>query len=120
SAVIGNIFGVYFASRGSVSAKSAFSNDFKVPILYAAILGLVLNYYQVEIPLILRRSVIEIAAPASIPLMLGLLGLQLSRVSFNTPSDEKDETLATNIPAVTIAAGLKLLVAPFIAIGFAS
>ncbi len=120
SAVIGNIFGVFFASRGSVSAKSAFSNVFKVPILYAAIVGLVLNYYQVEIPLILRRSVIEIAAPASIPLMLGLLGLQLSRVSFNTPSDEKDETLATNIPAVTIAAGLKLLVAPFIAIGFAS
>src|SRR5690606_30442758 len=39
SAVIGNIFGVYFASRGSVSAKSAFSNVFKVPILYAAILG---------------------------------------------------------------------------------
>lgn len=120
SAVIGNVFGVFFASRGSVPAKSAFSNVFKVPILYAAILGLVLNYYQVEIPLILRRSVIEIAAPASIPLMLGLLGLQLSRVSFNTSSDEKDETLATNIPAVTIAAGLKLLVAPFIAIGFAS
>jgi predicted permease len=52
-------------------------------------------------------------------MMLGLLGLQLSRVSFTRQSDEKDETLANNLSAIGIAAGLKLLVAPFIAIGFA-
>ncbi len=121
SAVIGNIFGVFFASRGSVPIRSAFENVFKVPILYAAIIGLIFNYYQVDLPLVLQRSVIEIAAPASIPLMLGLLGLQLSRVSFNrSEEDDDDETLATNIPAVGIATGLKLLVAPFIAVGFAS
>lgn len=120
SAVIGNIFGVFFASRGSVSARSAFTNVFKVPILYAAIVGLLMNYYQMALPLVLQRSIIDIAAPASIPLMLGLLGLQLSRVSFTTKADDDDETLATNISAIGIAAGLKLLVAPFIAIGFAS
>ncbi|GAB5491086.1 MAG: AEC family transporter [Phototrophicaceae bacterium] len=121
SAVIGNIFGVFFASRGTVSARSAFSNVFKVPILYAAIIGLLMNYYQIGLPLVVQRSVIELAAPASIPLMLGLLGLQLSRVSFSTKSEDVDEdTLATNLSAVGIAAGLKLLVAPFIAIGFAS
>lgn len=119
SAVIGNVFGVFFASRGSIPVKEAFMNVFKVPILYAAILGLLLNYYQIELPLLIQRSVIEIAAPASIPLMLGLLGLQLSRVSFKQHSTTEDETLATNIPAVAIAAGLKLLVAPFIAIGLA-
>ena len=120
SATIGNVFGVFFASRGTIPARDAFANVFKVPILYAAILGLLLNYYQIELPLVLKRSIIDIAAPASIPLMLGLLGLQLSRVSFNTKSDEKDDTLATNLPAIGIAAGLKLLVAPFIAIGFAT
>jgi len=120
SATLGNVLGVYFASRGSVSALSAFSNIFKVPILYAAIIGITLNYFQVSLPLILERSIIDIAAPASIPLMLGLLGLQLSRVSFSSNSDEADETLATNLSAIGIATGLKLLVAPFIAIGFAA
>lgn len=120
SATLGNVLGVYFASRGSVSAIDAVSNIFKVPILYAAIVGIILNYYQVDLPLILERSIIEIAAPASIPLMLGLLGLQLSRVSFRSNSDSEDETLATNLSAVGIATGLKLLVAPFIAIAFAS
>lgn len=120
SATIGNVFGVFFASRGSIPAKDAFMNIFKVPILYAAILGLILNYYQIELPTVLRRSIIEIAAPASIPLMLGLLGLQLSRVSFKTQSTGDDETLANNLPAIGIAVGLKLLVAPFIAIGLAT
>jgi len=121
SALIGNVFGVFFASRGTVPVTDALSNVFKVPILYAAIIGLILNYYNVELPLILSRSIIDIAAPASIPLMLGLLGLQLSRVQFgkNVTSDEKDPTLASKLSAVLLASGLKLLVAPFIAIGFA-
>ncbi|MEM9951361.1 MAG: AEC family transporter [Chloroflexota bacterium] len=119
SASIGNIFGVYFASRGSVSALDAFSNIFKVPILYAAIIGIVLNIYDVELPLLIQRSVIEIAAPASIPLMLGLLGLQLSRVSFRQKTYDKEDTLANNPSAVGIAVVLKLVVAPFVAIGFA-
>ena len=34
--------------------------------------------------------------------------------------EESEETLATNLPAVGIAVGLKLLLAPFIAIGLAS
>lgn len=120
SATLGNIFGVFFASRGTIPAKEAFMNVFKVPILYAAILGLILNYYQIELPTVLERSIIDLAAPASIPLMLGLLGLQLSRVSFKTKSDDEEETLATNLPAVGIAVGIKLLIAPFIAIGLAS
>ncbi|MGJ3237485.1 MAG: AEC family transporter [Anaerolineae bacterium] len=117
SATFGNIFGVYFASRGNMPARDAVSNIFKVPIVYAAIIGLIFNYYQIDLPLFVRRSVLDIAAPASIPLMLALLGIQLARVSFKR-SDESD-TLATNFGAIGIAVGLKLVIAPFVAIGLA-
>jgi malate permease and related proteins len=122
SAIVGNILGVYFASRGTGSIRDAILNVFKVPIVYAAVIGLVLNVLNIDLPLVLQRSVIDIAAQASIPLMLALLGLQLSRVRFR-PDYHRDQdtalTLATNIPAVLTGAGLRLLVSPLVALGFA-
>ena len=93
-----------------LSVKEAALNVLKVPIAYAAILGLILNTTHTKLPLILERSIIEIAADASIPLMLALLGLQLSRISFKT-SDKGENTLAKNWPAVIIATSLRLLIA---------
>jgi malate permease and related proteins len=116
NSIMANVVGVYFASRGSFSVKDAILNIFKVPILYAALLGLLLNLMDIELPLILRRSIIEIAANASIPLMLALLGLQLSRISFR-PEENGEKTLATNWLAVGLATSIRLLIAPVI--GFA-
>lgn len=123
SALVGNVLGVFFASRGSVSAREAIANVFKVPIAYAAVIGLALNLGDVELPTIIQRSVIDIAAPASIPMMLALLGLQLSRVSLRPEAESAEEksnteepTLATNIRAVMLAAGLRLLIAPIVAV----
>ena len=121
SAILSNILGVYFASRGSVPAREALLNVFKVPIGYAAIIGLAANLADIELPLILQRGIIDLAAGAAIPGMLALLGLQLSRVSLRVPNNLKDttETLATDLKAVLLASGLRLLVAPFIALGLA-
>lgn len=123
SALVGNVLGVFFASRGSVSAREALMNVIKVPIAYAAVLGLILNMNDIELPLLVERSVIDIAAPASIPLMLALLGLQLSRVSFGKKDDSADEaddeTLATDLRAVAVATGLRLVVAAGVAVGIA-
>lgn len=119
NSMIGNVLGVYFASRGSFSVKDAILNVFKVPILYAAILGLVLNLTDTKLPLILERSILEIAANASIPLMLALLGLQLSRISFKQEANE-EKTLATNPIAVGLATSLRLLIAPIIGFGLAT
>ncbi|MEO1163940.1 MAG: AEC family transporter [Chloroflexota bacterium] len=122
SALVGNVLGVFFASRGSVSAREAILNVFKVPIMYAAILGLILNMNDIALPLVIERSVIDIAAPASIPLMLALLGLQLSRVSFkqdDSKNDDNSETLATNFRALGITTALRLLAAPVVAVGIA-
>ena len=92
---------------------------FKVPILYAALLGLLLNLLDIKLPLILERSILEIAANASIPMMLALLGLQLSRISFKR-QENGEATLATNAIAVGLAASLRLLIAPIIGFALAS
>lgn len=123
SAMMGNILGVYFASRGTFKVRDSLLNVLKVPLAYAAILGLIFNVYNIELPLIIERSVIDIASGASIPLMLALLGLHLSRVSFKqnekNKNDTQEETLASDIRAIAAGVGLKLLIAPFIAFGFA-
>jgi hypothetical protein len=96
-------------------------NVLKVPIGYAAVIGLAANLADIELPLIFQRGIIDLAAGAAIPGMLALLGLQLSRVSLRVPENLKDktETLATDLKAVLLASGLRLLVAPFIALGLA-
>lgn len=108
SAMMGNVLGVFFASRGSVSLRDALLNIVRVPILYAALLGLVLNVADVELPTILRRSVLELAANAAIPGMLALLGLQLSRVR-----------LKGRLGMIALGAGLRLLVGPLVGLAFA-
>lgn len=118
SAMVGNVLGVYFASMGSGNLKEAVKNVVSVPISYAAIIAFALNLADIELPLILRRSIIDIAAQASIPMMLGLLGLQLSRVKWRvSPAEEAEEeaTLARDLRPVTLATSLRLLVAPCIA-----
>jgi malate permease and related proteins len=119
NSMLGNFLGVYFASRGTFSVKDALLNVLKVPIGYAAILGLVMNVMDWKLPLILERSIIDIAANASIPMMLALLGLQLSRISFKT-SDKDEDTLSKNWPAILIGASLRLLIAPIIGLTLAS
>lgn len=119
NSMLANVLGVYFASRGSFSMKDALLNVLKVPISYAAILGLIFNITETKLPLILERSIIEIAANASIPVMLVLLGLQLSRISFK--ADVKEEkTLARNWTAILIATSIRLLIAPIIGYALAT
>jgi hypothetical protein len=118
--LVGNIFGVFLASRGSVSIKNALLNVVKVPITYAAIIGLIFNIYDIKLPLVLERSIIDIAAEASIPMMLALLGLQLARVLRSRNEKTEEESLATNLPAVGLAVGLRLLIAPFVGLALAT
>ena len=119
NSMMGNVLGVYFASRGTFSVKDALLNVLKVPIGYAAVLGLILNLMDIKLPVILERSILDIAANASIPVMLALLGLQLSRISFK-PEDNDEASLATNWLAVGLASGIRLLIAPMIGFTLAS
>lgn len=122
STVVSNTLGVYFASRGSgVSARHAFTNIFRIPLLYAMILGLIFNQLGIFIiapvdmpnapalPLPLGRM-IEILADASVPTMLVLLGVLLGQSRFTL----------TKLTPILAASGVKLLIAPIIAIALMS
>src|SRR6185503_11116566 len=68
---------------------------FKIPTLYAVLLAVLINVLGIQIPTPVARTV-DLAAGGSIPLMLILLGVELSRVE-----------LAGNVRAMQISFGLQ-------------
>lgn len=100
--------GVFLASLGHMSFKEAIVGLFKIPTLYAVLLAIVINISGIEIPLPVARAV-ELAAGGTIPLMLILLGVQLTQVEF-----------AKNQRALQLSVALRLVVAPLAALLFAA
>jgi predicted permease len=105
SSLINNTLGVFLASRGTASIGRSLLNTLLVPLPYATILGLVLNFGQFSLPLPVDRAV-SLLGQAAVPTMLTILGLQLSRTSLRGKS--KPLFLATTT---------RLVVAPVIAFG---
>ena len=73
---INNTLGAAVASVGAVSIGQALRNSLQVPVLYAAIFGLLFNQLGTEVPTPLFRAV-DLMAGATVPGMLALLGIQL-------------------------------------------
>src|SRR5919106_6366925 len=73
--------GVFLASLGHMNFKEAIVGLFKIPTIYAVLLAILINILNIEIPTPVTRAV-ELAAGGTIPLMLILLGVQLTRVEF--------------------------------------
>jgi predicted permease len=80
--ILFNVIGVVIASLGHTDLKSAILGVFRLPILYAALLALLVNAIGFQMPLSLERT-IEIAASGSVPLMIVLLGLELTRIQWS-------------------------------------
>jgi predicted permease len=80
--ILFNTFGVVIASLGRTDLKSAILGVFKLPIVYGALLALLVNASGFELPLSLART-IEIAASGSVPLMIVLLGLELTKIQWS-------------------------------------
>ncbi|MFZ5909679.1 MAG: AEC family transporter [Chloroflexota bacterium] len=81
SSLLFNTVGVLVASLGHTDFKTALLGLFKIPTMYAALLAVLLNRFQVALPLALERTT-QLAANGAIPLMLVLLGLELARVEW--------------------------------------
>ena len=96
--------GVFLASLGHMNVKDAALGLFKIPSLYAVLLAVLINIFQLKLPTPVLRTV-DLAAGGSIPLMLILLGVELSRVE-----------VAANLRALQLSVALRLLVAPLIAL----
>jgi malate permease and related proteins len=95
-----NTLGVVIASLGHLDLKSALVGLFKVPTVYGVVLAGILNAAHVQLPTPVMTAV-GIAANGSIPVMLVLLGLELSRVQWSH-----------SFRTLGLSAFLRLLIAP--------
>ncbi len=107
TAVLFHTAGVILASLGRTDFKSAALGLFKLPIVYGVSLALLVRAFGLSIPLPLSRT-IEIGAGGAIPVMLILLGLELTRVQVSR--DWRPLVLATSV---------KLLLGPLLGLSYA-
>ena len=80
--ILFNTVGVVIASIGHMDLKSAVLGLFKLPSIYGVTLALLIKGIGVQLPLPISRT-IEIAANGAIPVMLILLGLELTRIQWS-------------------------------------
>jgi predicted permease len=102
TSILFNTAGVLIASLGHMDLKTAIWGLFKVPSVYGVMLAAVLNRFDIALPLPLART-IDLAAGGSIPLMIVLLGIELSRVVWSHSAKP-----------IAMSVGLRLLVGPLI------
>jgi predicted permease len=106
--ILFNTVGVVIASLGHLDLKSAILGVFKLPILYAVAMALIIKGFGIQIPLPLSRT-IEIAANGAIPAMIILLGLELTRIEWTH-----------SLRATGLGVAAKLLIGPLIGLLLAS
>ena len=104
SSFLTNTLGVVVASSGSAPLGRSLLQALRVPVLYAAMLGLLLNYFDLTLPAGVFRAV-DLMANAAIPGMLVLLGIQLH----SAPMLQRQSIVARSVV-------VRLLAAPLIAL----
>jgi predicted permease len=100
--------GILIASLGHLRFKEAMLGLLKVPAIYAIVLAMVFVRTGWALPDPLQRT-ITLAAGATVPCMLVLLGLELQHIEWNR------DARALSIPVF-----LRLIIGPLIGIGMAS
>ncbi len=100
-----NTLGVVVASAGRAPMRQALLSALRVPVLYAAVLGLLLNRFDLALPDGVFKAV-DLLANAAIPGMLVLLGIQLR----SAPILQRQAIIARST-------AIRLLAAPAIAWG---
>lgn len=108
NSVMANTLAVYIASAGHSDMRKSLTAVLKMPLAYAAVLGLLFNVFHLSLPEPLARAV-ELAAGAALPVMLVNLGLELARAKIQDYDWR-----------VLMATGIKLLVTPMIAFALAA
>lgn len=103
SSFLNNTLGVVIASAGQASPAKAIRNAFQVPVLYAAVLGLLLNQWNLDVPSPIY-SAVDLLANAAVPGMLVLLGVQLHAAP-----------LGQGQAVIWRSAALRLVLAPLLA-----
>jgi predicted permease len=105
TSILFNTAGILIASLGHMNIRDAMLGLLRVPTVYGVLFAGMLNVFNVELPVALSRT-IDLAAGGSIPMMIVLLGIELSRVKWSN-----------SLRGAGLSVSLRLLVAPFIALG---
>ena len=105
--LVSSSLGVYLNVRGRAPARLALRQVASVPLVYAAILGLVMNWTDVLPPEPLQKA-IHLLGQAAVPTMLLVLGAQLIATRRNGPQRYP-------VPALTAVTVLRLFVSPALA-----
>ncbi|GAB4517773.1 MAG: AEC family transporter [Anaerolineae bacterium] len=104
TSIVTNTWGIYLATPRGGNPLAGVVNIFRVPTVYVIPIGLYLNFTDHTLPLPAARLV-ELFSGAAVPIMMLLLGIQLSRITFNKES-------RGTLPAVGSAVFARLLLAP--------
>lgn len=75
-----NSFGIFFASIGAserATWQDAMQRVLRMPLIYAALLGILLQLFSIKLPVTLMEG-ISLIADASIPTVMLVLGMQLA------------------------------------------
>ena len=83
SAILSASLGVYLSARGRASSLVALRRVASVPLIYAAVLGLIFNLYGWIAPEPLQKAV-HLLGQASVPAMLVVLGMSLAETFRNS------------------------------------
>lgn len=102
-----NVFGVYYASRGTSGFGRAVKTILKMPATYAAVLGFAFHAVELEItdPVYSTMSMI---GDAAIPLMMVMLGMQLASIT----------SLKFNWQVISSAVVMRMFLSPLLAFLF--
>jgi len=106
TAVMASSLGVALAAGGK-SLRQVLTNLLRIPLLYAAILALIVgSFEQIQVPELLMGP-IQLMGRAAVPMMLLILGLQLARST---------QALRGQIGSIALASAVRLLIAPLVAV----
>jgi predicted permease len=107
NSVLSSSLGVYLGASSAASVWTALKRVAGVPLVYAALLGLVLNLAGWVVPEPLAKA-IGLLGQASVPVMLAVLGITLAETL-------RQGTETRCLPALAMVTVLRLLVSPLLA-----
>ena len=108
NSILSNSLGVFIAARGKQSSVEALRSVLGAPVIYAAGLAGVMRWQRWSIPQPLFKA-FDLAGNGAIPVMLVLLGVQLSRVK-----------LDRDLKAISTATVVRMGIGPVVAIALAA
>ena len=104
-----NTIGIFFASIGGeekATLQQSIQRVIRMPLIYAAVLGIVLQLFAVSVPKPVMEG-ISLVADASIPTVMLVLGMQLAAIS-------RKRVAYRYVSAVTV---IRMVASPLIAAG---